>query len=76
MSGPEDPLDFLRSEMTKAVALFPFLAMNRAADEIERLRTGIEDALDWTDSGGECGQRLYNLLHPEPGTSAIPEDPS
>ena len=32
-------------------------------DDVERLRAGIEEALQWTDSGGECGQRLYNLLH-------------
>jgi hypothetical protein len=32
-------------------------------DEIQRLREGIEEAMRWTDSSGECGQRLYNLLH-------------
>lgn len=33
------------------------------AEEIERLRAGITEAMLFTDSGGECGQRLYNLLH-------------
>jgi hypothetical protein len=32
-------------------------------DEVQRLREGIEEAMRWTDSSGECGQRLYNLLH-------------
>ena len=56
-----DALDKLRSEVVEKQA-----EMNRQTAEIQRLRAGIEDALHWTDSGGECGQRLDDLLHGGP----------
>lgn len=74
--APGDLVERLRKQgrwvVTKRVPLFPQmdeeewrpdLLCTEAADEIERLRAGIEEAMGWTDSSGECGQRLYNLLH-------------
>lgn len=42
----QDPLVLLRAEIKKATTDFSFLAMKRAADEIERLRYDLKVATD------------------------------
>jgi hypothetical protein len=50
---------------------FKLAALLAVARDHARLTAGIAEALEWTDSGGECGQRLYNLLSAEAGDTDV-----
>ena len=50
MTAIVDPRDFLRGEMKKSVHDYSFLAMKRAADEIDLLRDAVAELISEADN--------------------------